>query len=142
MNRPTSTLGTNLSSLRLNTDLLWKVTLGFLPAYVNLHKRLYPEDDAPSPEETAPASKEIDVASDEAPELEWSDISSDSSVSSRSLSGWSKGSYEPETSGSASCASHPSDESSESSLAYSSTSTSTYGGSFYNFARPSWWKKS
>jgi hypothetical protein len=102
-------------TLRVNTSKLWKVTLGFLPAYANLYRRLYDQHgldrlelqearamlktlveremkrngkditDAMDSNISEHAIKEILASSDDLPSADWSDISD-------STGGWSNSS--------------------------------------------------
>ncbi|KAG7358488.1 hypothetical protein IV203_015077 [Nitzschia inconspicua] len=84
-------------TLRVNSEALWKVTLGFLPAFVNLHKRLYgPETDEDDDSSVLPRKRVVNsIEFDEfAPEVESLSDISDSSYSSGSSSCCSSNSSE------------------------------------------------
>mgnify|MGYP000072152736 CR=1 FL=1 len=82
-------------TLKMDTSTLWKVTLGFLPFYVNLNKRLYDEHETAKARQmedrtTAADDEENDIvlrdikevltnaSTRTVPEAEWSDISESS----------------------------------------------------------------
>ena len=138
------------STLRVNSHTLWKVTLGFLPVFVNLHKRLTePEDESLEEEDSYDSSvsknmiRSIEI-SEEVPEVEsvsdisdssyYSEYSSTSSYSdyASASSGWSAA--DPDLQAYTNCNS----EDFSSCIGSSKSGSTTYlsfSNSYYDFAR-------
>jgi hypothetical protein len=130
------------STLRVNPQALWKVTLGFLPAFANLHKRLNgPQEDFSDDGEDSSylARKKIHFVEigEDIPEVasvsdisdsSYSEYSSSSSYSeyTSASSGWSNKEY-------SSC--YSSSFSTTCDSKSRAATEATFSGSFYDFAR-------
>ena len=126
------------AAYRVDSSLLWKVTLGFLPFYVNLQKRLHPEKEGTESKEAEVASSSALESIRECVQFSNEDVPDAETISECSMgSGWTLGSAN-------SVASHPSDEASSKGVdartgdpdLVSMTSKKSYSDSFYDFARP------